>query len=307
MRVFVAGSTGAIGIPLVKALTAYDHDVIGLTRSADGARMLTALGAEPVVADAFDIDAMCSILRDSRPDVVVEQMTALPKVNTPENRRLAAPLHMRTRIKAGANLQTAAHKAGVRRYVAQSSAFWAAPGPGLADESDSLAVRGASVGVTSGAQTLATLERRVLGAMDLEGVVLRYGFFYGPRTWYSAEGSATAQARACKFPVIGNGTGIWSFVHIEDAAKATVTAVEQGTRGIYHIVDDEPSPLSTWLPAFCRHFGAPPPPRLSIAHARHQFGEDAIYYATQLRGASNAKAKRELAFRPRPLEWMHSS
>lgn len=306
MRVLVAGSTGAIGVPLTKALLAAGHQVIGLTRSSDGARILAAIGAESVIADAFHLDALRDAVRDARPEVVIEQMTALPKANTPENRRLTASLHSRTRREAGANLQMAALEAGVRRYIAQSSAFWSASGLGLAGESDSLAVTGASPGVTGGAKTLDVLERRVLAASDVEGVILRYGFFYGPGTWYSREGSAAEAARSGHLPVIGDGTGVWSFIHVDDAAAATVAAIERGARGLYQVVDDDPSPLSAWLPAFCRYVGAPHPPHVNAVDAQRRFGEDAVYYAIRLRGASNSKAKRDLGFRPRRLEWMHS-
>lgn len=306
MKIFVAGPTGAIGIPLVSQLVAGGHDVTGMCRSPDAAQMLRTLGVEPVLADAFDAEAVHSAVRRARPEIVIDQLTALPKINTPENRRRLATLHSRTRREAGANLHAAARGAGTRRYIAQSNAFWMAPGAGLADEADPLAVA-ASPAVTEGAQTLSILERRVLEMPDLEGLVLRYGFFYGPRTWYAPDGSAADQVRRSELPIIGEGSGVWSFVHIDDAAAATVAALEKAAAGLYHIVDDEPSRLSDWLPAFARFLDAPPPQRTSEAEALRVLGEDAVYYATRLRGASNLKAKCDLAFRPRPLEWLHAT
>jgi nucleoside-diphosphate-sugar epimerase len=237
---------------------------------------------------------------------VIEQLTALPKINTPENRRLAVAQHTRTRREGGANLHAAALAAGARRYIVQSSAFWAAPGEHLADETAPLA-SAASPGVVGGAQTLAVLERRVLETPDLEGLVLRYGFFYGPRTWYAPDGSAADQLRKAEFPIIGKGSGVWSFIHVEDAAAATAMAVHQAPVGIYNVVDDQPSQLCDWLPAFARFVDAPSPPHMSEAEALRMAGQDAVYYATGLRGASNAKAKSTFGFRPRPLEWLNAA
>lgn len=306
MRIFVAGATGAIGRPLVIRLVAEGHEVFGMTRSVDGARELGSIGVEPVRADAFDTAAVHVAVRRARPEIVIEQLTALPKINTPENRRLAAAQHARTRLEGGANLHAAARAAGVRRYIAQSSAFWAAPGDRLADEMEPLALV-ASPGVAGGAQTLAILEQRVLETPDLDGVVLRYGFFYGPRTWYAPDGSAAVQLRKAEFPIVGKGNGVWSFIHVEDAAAATASAIRQASAGIYHVVDDQPSQLCDWLPAFARYVGAPPPSQISETEALRLAGEDIVYYATRLRGASNAKAKRGLGFRPRPLEWLYAA
>jgi nucleoside-diphosphate-sugar epimerase len=305
MRIFLAGATGAIGRPLLAQLVAHGHEMFAMVRSADAEQEASLAGAKPVWADGLDAAAVHAALSRTRPEVVIEQMTALPKANTTENRRLTAPRHARIRSEGGANLHAAARAAGVRRYIAQSSAFWAAPGECLADETEPFAFT-ASPGVAAGATILDHTERRVLTSPDLEGIVLRYGFFYGSGTWYAREGSAAGQLQKREFPIIGSGRGVWSFIHVNDAAAATISAMNKGSPGIYHVVDDQPSQLNTWLPAFARYVGAPMPPHVTEADALRFAGEDAVYYATKLRGASNAKAKRHLEFCPRPLEWLEA-
>jgi nucleoside-diphosphate-sugar epimerase len=192
----------------------------------------------------------------------------------------------------------------VRRYLRQSIAFWAAPGPGLADEETPLAFDG-SPAVAADARLVAEIEKRLLRTPGIEGIALRYGFFYGPGTWFHPDGDVARQVREQQFPIIGNGEGVASWLHIEDAATATVAAAEQGKPGVYLIADDQPSPRSEWLPAFAKFVNAPPPPRVSIDEAlTMEGGADAVYYGTRMRGVSNAKAKRELNFYPRRLEWL---
>ncbi len=198
----------------------------------------------------------------------------------------------------------AAKAAGVRRFLKQSMAFWGIPGAGLADEETPLSVD-ASPAVAADARLVTETERRLLQTPDLEGIALRYGFFYGPGTWFNPDGDVAQQVRQQQFPIVGNGDGVWSWLHIEDAAIATVAAAEQGNPGVYLIVNDQPLPVREWLPAFARSLNAPPPPRVSVEDALNlEGGEDIVYYQTQMRGASNAKAKRELNFQPRPLEWV---
>ncbi len=194
---------------------------------------------------------------------------------------------------------------GVRRYIQQTSGFFVEPGSGLADESAGLAVN-ASPRVALSARTYVELEARVLNAGEMEGVALRYGFFYGPGTWYQPEGASADQARRQEVPVIGDGGGVWSWVQIEDAAVATADVLT-APPGVYNVVDDDPSPVAVWLPAFARFVGAPPPPRITEEQARASAGEDAVYYATKLRGASNQKAKKTFGFEPRRLEWLDRS
>ncbi len=299
MNIFVAGATGAIGRPLINRLIAAGHRVTGLTHSAAGQQFLASLGAAAAVASALDAPAVEQAVRTSGAEVIIDQLTALPK--NPADMRTAAPGDHRLRIEGGGNLLRAAQACGVRRYLQQSSGFFLAPGPGLADESVGMAVD-ASPGVSLSAHSYAELETR-LAAAPLEGVALRYGFFYGPGTWYSPGGACGEQARQRQIPIIDQGQGVWSWVHIDDAAAATVAALS-APPGVYNLVGDDPAPVAVWLPAFARAAGAPPPPRLTTAEALAAAGADAVYYGTQLRGASNAKAKRLLGFVPRRLEWL---
>jgi 2-alkyl-3-oxoalkanoate reductase len=300
MRVFVAGATGAIGRPLVAELVRQGHAVTGMTRSGSGTQGLKALGAAVALADALDTAAVEDAVRESGAEAVIDQLTSLPK--SPADMAAARANDRRLRIEGGDNLRRAALACGVRRYVQQSSGFFLAPGAGLADESVGMAVD-ASDGVASHARSYAELEARVLASGPLEGVAMRYGFFYGPGTWYSPEGACADQARRQEIPIVGKGEGVWSWVHIEDAARATVAALT-APPGVYNVVDGDPSPVSVWLPAFARSVGAPPPPNVTEEQARAAGGEDAVYYGTKLRGAANAKAKKVLGFAPRRLEWL---
>ena len=304
MKIFVAGGTGAIGRPLLGRLLAKGHSVVALMRSTENAQDLIEQGVEPAIADVFDPDAVKNVVARTRPELVIEQLTALTRTYTREAMMAAAPLNTRIRLEGGANVLAAALAAGVRRYVRQSIAAWAVPGSGLADEETPLAFD-ASPAVAADARVVAELEHRLLANGNIEGIALRYGFFYGPGTWFSPDGDVGRQVRQRQFPIIGNGEGVWSWLHIEDAAIATAAAAEQGNPGIYVIANDEPLPVREWLPAFAKWLNAPPPPQISIDDAlKTDGGADAVYYGTQLRGVSNAKAKRELNFRPRPLEWI---
>jgi nucleoside-diphosphate-sugar epimerase len=215
----------------------------------------------------------------------------------------AAERDRKVRIEGNANLLAALRDARVRRYVLQSGGFWYAPGDGLADESVPFAFD-ASPAVAAGSRRYAELEATATGTPGIEFVALRYGFFYGPGTWYRRDGDMGEQAREHRLPIIGDGQGVWSWVHIEDAAAATAAALECRP-GAYNVVDADPTPQRIWLPAFARAVGAPMPPRIAEEEALTAFGPDEVYYATRLRGASNEKAKRELNFQPRPLEWLH--
>src|SRR5215207_1419923 len=274
MNVFVAGASGAIGRPLIAELVRRGHTVTGMTRSDAGARALADLGAAVARVSAFDAAGLEEALRRSRAEVVIDELTALPR--SPSEMAEAAAGDRKLRLEGGGNLHRAARACGVRRYVQQASAFFLKPGGGLADESEGLAVD-ASPRVAASARTYAELETRVLNASEMEGVVLRYGFYYGPGTWYHPGGAAADQVCRQEVPVVGDGAAVWSWVHIDDAALATIAALT-APPGVYHVVDDDPSPVSTWLPAFTRAVGAPPPPTISEPEARAAFGEDAVYY-----------------------------
>lgn len=303
MKIFVAGATGAIGRPLITGLLAQGHEVVALTRTLEKARTLAQQGVEAVIADVFDADAVQVAINDAQPEVVIEQLTSLPKTYTPESMQATGELNKCIRLEGGANVLAAAQAAGVRRYLRQSIAFWAVPGIGLASEETPLSLD-ASPAVAADAHTVTELEQRLLETPNLEGIILRYGFLYGPGTWFAPDGDVAKQVRQQQFPIVGSGEGVWSWVHIEDVAAATVAAVEQGNPGIYLITDDRPLKVRQWLSAYARWLKAPPPPQVSVEDALQIGGADAVYYGTQMRGASNAKAKRELNFQPRPLEWL---
>jgi nucleoside-diphosphate-sugar epimerase len=306
MNVLVAGATGAIGRPLISALMRAGHQAVGITTTESGLDTLHELGAEGIVANVLDAQAIQSAVARIRPDAVIEELTSLPKRYTPEEMRSAAERDHRVRLEGGGNVHQAAKAAGVKRYIVQSTGFFYAPGTGLATEADPLALK-ASPGVEGSVRTYTQVEKRVLGVSHPEGVALRYGFFYGPGTYHDPNsGSVSQQVREQKYPVIGSGQGVFSFIHVEDAASATVAALE-AEPGIYNIVDDDPSAMSTWLPAFARWLGASDPPHISEEEALRSAGPDAVYYATHLRGASNARAKRQLRFAPRKLEWVTRS
>jgi 2-alkyl-3-oxoalkanoate reductase len=303
MKILVAGATGAIGRPLIAQLLAKGHNVVALTRSPEKAQILAEQGVETAIADVFDADAVKASVIRVQPEIAIEQLTALPKTYTGESMSAASALNTRIRREGGANVLAAAQASGVRRYLRQSIAFWAVPGTGLADEETPLSLD-ASPAVAADAHTVTEIEHCLLEAPNIEGIALRYGFLYGPGTWFAPDGDVAQQVRQQQFPIVGNGAGVWSWVHIEDAAIATVAAVEQGNPGIYLITDDRPLEVRLWLSAYARSLNAPKPPQVSIEDALRVGGADAIYYGTQMRGASNAKAKRELDFQPRPLEWM---
>jgi nucleoside-diphosphate-sugar epimerase len=303
MRVLVVGATGAIGRPLISALVAARREVIGITSTERGVQTLRDKGAEAFVADALDRDAIEAVIRKVRPEAVIDELTSLPKKYTPEEMRVAAERDRKLRLVGGRNVQDAAIAAGARRYIVQSTGFFYAPGTGLATETEPLASQ-ASSGVAGSVRTYMQIEERVLNAPDLEGIALRYGFFYGPGTYHDpATGSISRQVHEQQYPVIGSGQGVFSFVHVEDAAVATVAALE-AEPGAYNIVDGDPSEMSIWLPAFARFLGAPAPRDITEAEALRTAGADSIYYATRLRGASNGRAKQKLGFAPRKLEWL---
>jgi nucleoside-diphosphate-sugar epimerase len=207
------------------------------------------------------------------------------------------------RLEGGGNLFRAAIASGVRRYLQQSSGFFLkAPEGLLADESSPLDIN-ASPGVAASARTYAELETRLFSSTVIEGVALRYGFFYGPKTWYHPGESAASMVMRQQNPVVGSGQGVSSFVHIDDAAAATVSLLT-AEPGVYNLVDDDPSPQAVWLPAFAKFVDAPAPPHRSEAEVAAIAGEDVVYYATKLSGASNAKARQLLGWKPRRLEWL---
>jgi nucleoside-diphosphate-sugar epimerase len=304
MRVFVAGATGAIGRQLVPRLVAAGHAVTGMTRSESKQAMLSALGATPVVADALDADQVAQAVARAMPDVIIHQLTAIGALDMRHFDRDFA-LTNRLRTDGTDYLLSAGQAVGVRRFVAQSTCGYGAyarTGGPVKTEQDPLD----PTPVPAMRETLAAirhLEEAVLNASWTEGIVLRYGAFYGPGTSLAPDGEQFEMVRKRKFPVVGDGGGVWSFIHIADAAEATVAAVERGSRGIYNVVDDEPAPVAEWLPALAQRLGASKPMRVPRFVGRLFAGEAGAVMMTEIRGASNARAKRELAWRPAHPSW----
>jgi nucleoside-diphosphate-sugar epimerase len=301
MRVLVAGATGAIGRQLVPRLVAAGHEVHGMTRYGSKQAMLDELGAVPVVADALDPDQVAEAVGRARPDVIVHQLTALAGVGM-RNLKRAAALTNRLRTEGTDHLLSAGQAVGVQRFVAQSIGLYARTGGPVKSEEDPLdpAPPGR---LREGAAGIRHLEEAVLGARWTEGIVLRYGGFYGPGTNIAPGGELSEMVRKRRFPLVGDGGGVWSFIHVADAAEATVAAVEHGSRGVYNVVDDDPAPVAEWLPALARTLGAKKPLRVPRLVVRLFAGEAGVVMMTDVRGASNAKAKRELAWRPAYPSW----
>jgi nucleoside-diphosphate-sugar epimerase len=311
MKIFVAGATGVLGRLVVPQLVAGGHEVVGMTRSASKQDLIRSLGARPVVADALDADAVAQAVMAAEPEVIVHELTALSgklsarDMRHPERSALATMTN-RLRTEATDHLLAAGRAVGARRFVAQSfGAFrWARTGGPVLSEADPIdpnppgAMRPALVGILH-------VERMVPAIEWGEGLVLRYGGFYGPGTAISLAPDAqmATPIRKRLFPIIGDGGGVWSHVHIDDAAAATVAAVDRGQPGIYNIVDDEPAPVREWLPVLASALDAKPPRRIPRWLARLAAGEMATLMMTEARGSSNAKAKRELDWRLRYPSW----
>jgi nucleoside-diphosphate-sugar epimerase len=302
MRVFVAGATGAIGRELVPRLVAAGHEVHGMTRSPAKQAVLYDMGAVPVVADALDSEAVARAVGRAEPDVIVHQLTAIGALDMRHFDRSFA-LTNRLRTEGTDYLLSGGQAVGVRRFVAQSyfGAYARTGGPVKAEEDplDPAPVRG----MRETAAAIRHLEEAVLGARWTEGIVLRYGGFYGPGTSLALNGEQFDLVRQRKYPLVGDAGGVWSFIHVADAAEATVAVIEHGSRGIYNIVDDDPAPVAAWLPALAEELGAKKPMRVPRFVGRLFAGEVGVVMMTELRGASNVKAKRELGWRPAHSSW----
>jgi nucleoside-diphosphate-sugar epimerase len=304
VRVFVAGATGAIGRQLVPRLVAAGHTVDGMTRYGSKRALLEGLGAVPVVADALDPEQVAEAVARAKPEVIVHQLTAIGSVDLRHLDRDFAPTN-RLRTEGTDHLLSAGQAVGVRRFVAQGIAGYGAyvrTGGPVKSEQDPFDPTPAR----EMRQTLAAirhLEQAVLDARWTEGIVLRYGTFYGPGTGIAPGGEQFELVRRRRFPVVGDGGGVWSFIHVADAAEATVAAVEHGRRGVYNVVDDDPAPVADWLPALAQTLGARQPMRVPRFIGRLFAGETGVMMLTEQRGASNAKAKRELAWRPAHPSW----
>jgi nucleoside-diphosphate-sugar epimerase len=301
VRVFLAGATGAIGAQLVPLLLADGHQVTGMTRSAARADALRAAGAEAAVADAIDAQAVREAVAQARPDAVVHQLTAIPARLDP--RRIVRDFELtdRLRTEGTRNLIAAAQTAGAARILAQSIAFAYDPGAlGTVHGEEDPLICDPPAQFRRSAAAIAELERLVLGA---GGLVLRYGYFYGPGTSISRSGSLGKDVARRRLPIVGGGSGVWSFIHVEDAARATLAALTRGEAGAYNVVDDEPARVAEWIPALADALGAKPPRRVPAWLARPLAGEYGVMTMTRAQGAANARAKRELAWAPTHASW----
>lgn len=287
---------------LIQAMQNEKHEIIGVTRSRSRADLLMEHGIKPSIVDITDKTAIRAAVMSVKPDLVIDLFTSLPKIYTHEGMQAMSKLDFRVRREGSANLLAAALAARTKRIILQSASFWYAPGKGLAIEREALATE-ASPAIAAGAKAYEEIERRALEEKNLETVVLRLGVLYGPGTWFDQEGNFTELVKQKNAPIVGGGSGVWSFVHVEDAVLGFIQALTCRP-GIYNICDDKPIEVANWLPAFAKWIKAPPPESVSVEEGLKLFGEDFVYYSTKVRGASNAKAKEELNFKPRSLPWI---
>ncbi|MFL6006172.1 MAG: NAD-dependent epimerase/dehydratase family protein [Gaiellaceae bacterium] len=305
MKIFVAGASGALGTQLVPLLADAGHEVVATTTSPGKLETLGSLGAQPVILDVLDAEAVGRAVSEAEPEVVVHEATALSGIGG-SFRKFDETFAQTNRLRTEGtdNLLAAALAVGARKLVAQSYAGWtfAREGAAVKDEEAALDSDPAS----NAKETIAAiryLEERVVGAKELDGVVLRYGGFYGPGTSFAEDGESFAAIRKRAFPIVGDGGGMASFIHIEDAARATSAAIERGRRGIYNVVDDDPAPASAWLPYAAGVVGAKPPRHVPFWLGKLVAGEMLATMMVDGRGASNAKAKRELDWQPLYPSW----
>jgi 2-alkyl-3-oxoalkanoate reductase len=302
MKIFVAGATGVIGRRLLPRLQ--NHQVTALTRSPQQAEQLKTLGVQPVVGDVFDQDRLMQAVVAAQPDIVMHQLTSIPRRIDTRNVSEAFAATNRLRAEGTRILMAAAIAAGAKQFIAQSlAAFYAPDKPSPATEDEPLYMD-AHPTFASIVQALAALEDTVLNTSGIAGIVLRYGYFYGAGTAYAADGGMAASIRRQYMPIVGAGTGVFSFVRVDDAAEATVLALTRGKPGIYNIVDDDPAPISDWLPTYARLLNAPAPQHVPVPSGEipdaERFG---IFFMTQQRGASNQKAKEQLGWQPHYASW----
>jgi len=301
MRIFVAGGTGAIGRPLVSALVAAGHEVTVFSRSEQRVTALGIPGIVPAVGDALNPDSLLRAVQAAAPEVVINQLTALPQTASPRAIRRGFEQTSRLRNEASGTLVRAARSTGARRVIAQSIAFIYRPGPGVRTESDRLWTdAGGQIGHLAG--SLAALESATLGDDTLEGVVLRYGTFYGPGTYFAPGGLYATMVARRLLPMPGKGTGLFGFVHIDDAARATVAALD-GPTGVFNVVDDVPAPAAKWMPMLAQLLGAKRPRKISKALAGLLSGKFLVYLMCDQPAVSNQRTRTELGWSPAYPDW----
>jgi nucleoside-diphosphate-sugar epimerase len=314
MKILVAGASGAMGRALVPLLVRAGHDVVGLVQRPRSAEVVHSLGAEPRTADALDADAVLRCLREVRPQMVIHQLTAIPAALDMRHFDRDFALTNLLRTEGTRHLLAAAVDVGATHFIAQSFAGWTYGRSGKGSSKNHAKAQKLKTEedpfdpdpparLRAALDALKTLERAVLSESRITGTVLRYGAFYGPHTSIARDGSIVQAVRRRKLPLVGEGAGVWSFVHIEDAASATAAAVEAGCGGVYNVVDDEPAPVSEWLSflAHCAH--AQPPRQVSAWMARLLIGKHVVAVMNDIYGVSNAKIKRELGWTPRWPSW----
>ncbi|NYI76652.1 NAD-dependent epimerase/dehydratase family protein [Nocardioides panzhihuensis] len=320
MRIFIAGGTGVVGLRMVPLLVAAGHEVYGSTRHDAGRDTLADMGATGILMDPLDAQSVRAAVAEAEPEVVVHQLTALSGIGG-NLKRWDQDFAMTNRLRTEGtdHLLAAARAAGVRRFVAQSfgggwtherTGGWVKDetspfigDPGKEARGSLAAIRHLEDAVVISTSSIRRSTGPAPGGSDLEGLVLRYGNFYGPGNAASRDGAIGEMLRKGKMPVVGGGTGVWSFVHIDDVGAATVAAVEGGAPGIYNIVDDEPAPVNQWMPFLAEQVGGRKPMRLPAWLARPLIGEFGVALMTSVRGSSNAKAKRELGWKPSYASW----
>jgi 2-alkyl-3-oxoalkanoate reductase len=304
MKVFVAGATGSVGKRLIPMLVAGGYHVTAMTRSPGKVDALHKAGVKAAVADGLDRDAVRRAVAAARPEIVVHQMTGLARAKSFKKFDDEFALTNRLRTEGTDYLIEAAHAAGARRIIAQSYGNWnyKRTGTDLKNETAPFDPK-PPANQRKSLQAIRYCEAAVTGALGIEGIALRYGNFYGPGTGISLDGNIVALVRKRQLPVIGDGAGVWCFIHVDDAATATIAAMTRGSPGVYNIADDEPAPVSSWLPELARAVAAKPPLHIPVWLGRLAAGEVGVSMMTQIRGASNAKAKRELGWQPRYRSW----
>jgi nucleoside-diphosphate-sugar epimerase len=305
MKVFVAGATGVVGKRLVPLLVSSGYEVTASTRSAEKEGWLREVGSRPAVVDALDRDGVMQAVLQAEPEVVIHELTGLTGAKSFKKFDDEFALTNRLRTEGTDYLLEAARAAGAKRFIAQSYGNWnyARTGSGLKTEDDPFDPD-PPANQRKTLDAIVYLERAVTGAGDIEGIALRHANHYGPGTGIALDGDFVKLIRKRRLPVIGPGTGVWSFIHVDDLAQATIAAIEHGKPGaVYNVVDDEPVPAATWIPGLAEAVGAKPPRRVPVWLGRLAAGEVGVSMMTQIRGTSNAKAKRDLGWRPSYGTW----
>jgi 2-alkyl-3-oxoalkanoate reductase len=303
MKVVLAGASGAIGRRLVPQLIEAGHQVAAITRSKEKLSELYDLGAEPVLCDVFDAGRLGSVVAQAEPDAVINQLTDLPQSLNPRKLGEYYAANNRVRREGTRNLLDAARGAGVRRFLVQGAAYWYAQTGGPVKTEEAPLYLEAPAPIGPAVETIKEVEDAVLSADGIEGIVLRYGMFYGPGTWYAKDGDIGRQVRKRRYPMIGHGEGTYSFIHVDDAASATVAALERARPGVYNVVDDDPATAAEWMLVYAEVLGAKRPPRVPAFVARLIAGDAIVKWSLGLRGASNERIKRELGWHPRYESW----